>query len=226
MQSTPLGYKAARRALDLGRSGFFGGHEIDLPMDRSPLLRNDDLTPQFGYVGRLFPETRVLLLGINPGNGPERENRSGTDERMMPALIRFAKNPSPEAFAAAQSAYQMECEHWHIWKRHCKEVIGAGKLSLDEIAYSNCLPWRSESRSAFSDTVAQRTAALYAYPLIAELRPSLIIAMGKRVTQILHLVDGELPPLITWNRAQAATAAVLRDRATAAENIFATLGRR
>jgi len=225
MQSTPLGYHAARRALDLGRAAFFGGHEIDLPTDRSPLLRNDDLTPQFGYVGRLFQGTRVLLLGINPGNGPEREKRSGTDERMMPALIRFAENPTIEAFIAAQIAYQSERENWHIWKRHCKEVIGAGRLSLDEIAYSNCLPWRSESKSAFSDAVAQKAAVLYAYPLIEELRPSLIIAMGKRVTQILHLVEGELPPVITWNRAQAATVAVLQDRAAAAGNIFAMLGR-
>jgi hypothetical protein len=225
MQATPLGYDTTRRALALGRSAFFGDTEIDLPMDRSSLLRKDDLTPQFGYIGGRYLETRVLLFGINPGNGPGKEKRSKTDERMMPALIHFAENPSIEQFAKAQIAYRSECESWPVWRRHCQEVVGAGKLSLDEIAYSNCLPWRSGSNSAFSDSVARNAANLYAYPLIDELQPSLIVAMGKRVTQILQLADKRLPRLVTWNRAQAATKAVLQDRANAALEIFSILGR-
>ena len=225
MQSVPLGYNTACNALALGRAAFFGGVDVDLPENRSPLLRRDDLTPQFGYVGARYAETRVLLLGINPGNGKQSELRSVTDERMMPALVRFAEAPSPGNFTDAQRAYKAECETWHVWQRHCNEVIGAGQLSLDQVAYSNCLPWRTSSGSAFSVTVAENAAKLYAGPLIDELRPSLIIAIGKRSATILSLSGGQLPYVITWNRAQAATQAVLAERAKAAAEVFAILGR-
>jgi hypothetical protein len=221
----PLGFRTATAVLKIGRSAFFGGTDIDLPLNRSTLLRGDDLTPQFGYVGSRYNETRLLLLGINPGNGKQTEVRSATDERMMPMLIQFASNPTPGNFAVAQAAYQAECETWHVWRRHCKDVIGAGKLSLDQVAYSNSLPWRTGSESRFDDAVAERAAILYAIPLIEELKPRLIVAMGKRAAEVLHAAGGVLPKIIVWNRAQAATDSVLRERASAAAKVFAALDR-
>ena len=61
---TPPGYQTARSVLVLGRGAFFGDLSADLPANRPPLLQQDDLVPQFGYVGRLYASTRVLLLGI------------------------------------------------------------------------------------------------------------------------------------------------------------------
>ena len=225
MQAYPLGYDTARRVLTLGRAVFFGDSDADLPSGRSPLLRRDDLTPQFGYVGSRYADVRVLLLGINPGHGTQNIVRTATDGRMMPAHINFAEDPSPARFLEAQQKYKAECEHWHIWKRHCAAVIGAGKLSLEDVAYSNCLPWRSGSASNFSDFVARRAVELYAYPLIEELKPTLLIALGKRAAEILRLAGKTLPPLIVWNRAQVATEAVLRDRANAAAQVFTLLRR-
>ena len=65
----PPGYKTAKVVLKLGRQAFFDTATADLPTGRSIILRQDDLTPQFGYVGERYPRTRVLVLGINPGNG-------------------------------------------------------------------------------------------------------------------------------------------------------------
>jgi hypothetical protein len=223
MNRQPLGYLTALNVVKLGRAAFFGDMDADLPPNRSPLLRKDDLTPQFGYVGRGYTTTRVLLLGINPGNGRETINRSVTDERMMPALIKFAQHPSPENFKAAQQAYQAECSSWHIWRRHCAEITGAGKLSLDNIAYSNALPWRTGSESKFGDSVAANAATLYSHPLIDELRPSVVICLGKRAAAIVTIGDPNLPHMIVWNRAQAATPSVLLDRRRAAEEVFAIL---
>jgi hypothetical protein len=73
----------------------------------------------------------------------------------MPILVRFAQDPSPEHFLQAQRAYEAECKTWPIWRRHCAEITGAGKLALDEIAYSNCLPWRTDSQSKFDDHVVR-----------------------------------------------------------------------
>ncbi len=220
----PLGYFASLRVLELGRAAFFGSDSADLPQGRSPLIASDDLVPSFGYVGTHFAEAGVLLLGINPGNGPNAARNRG-DERLMPALHQFAHDLTPRSFVEAQQAYRAVCSTWPIWSRHCTEVIGAGRLSLDEIAYSNCLPWRTASQSGFDDSVAQQSATLYAYPLIQELKPRLILAMGKKATTILGLAGKPLPPIITWNRAQAATDAVRRERAGAAAEIFGLLGR-
>ncbi|NJN40631.1 MAG: hypothetical protein HC807_07140 [Gammaproteobacteria bacterium] len=129
----------------------------------------------------------MLLLGINPGSGTETSVRTPSDARMMPAQIRFAQKPTPQNFVAAQQAYKAECQTWHIWRNHCRDVIGAGKLSLDEIAYSNCLPWRSGSKSALGDAVREKAATLYAHPLIEELQPTIIIALGKTAAAILNL---------------------------------------
>jgi hypothetical protein len=225
MNRLPLGYQTALNALKLGRAAFFGGMDADLPPNRSALLRKDDLTPQFGYVGHGYASTRVLLLGINPGNGRETINRTVTDARMMPTLIKFAEDPTPENFKAAQQAYQAECSSWHIWRRHCAEITGAGKLSLDDIAYSNALPWRTGSESNFGDSVAANAATLYTHPLIDELRPSVVICLGKRAAAIVRIGDPKLPHMIVWNRAQAATPNVLLDRRQAAEEVFAILGR-
>ncbi len=221
----PPGYKTAKAVLRLGREAFFGTATADLPTGRSTILQQDDLTPQFGYVGERYAKTRVLVLGINPGNGPFDDVRTPEDEMMMPAQRRFAAQPSPRIFEAATTEYKTQCQHWHVWTRHCAEIVGAGKLGLEDIAYSNRLPWRTASQSKFSDFVAEKTIQLYVLPLIEELKPKLIIALGKRVSQILQMVPGPLPQVIIWNRARAATAAVRQQRAASAERIFQALSR-
>jgi|SoiMethySBSTD1v2_1073268.scaffolds.fasta_scaffold505085_4 hypothetical protein len=63
---TPLGYESAKRAAELGRGHFLGAPNADLPLGktqsgRSLLVANDDLIPQFGYVGTRFAQCKVLL---------------------------------------------------------------------------------------------------------------------------------------------------------------------
>jgi hypothetical protein len=60
---------------------------------------------------------------------------------------------------------------------------------FDEIAYSNCLPWRTASESGFEDCVARSAVELYVQPLIEELKPAAIVAMGKRAASILALAE-------------------------------------
>jgi hypothetical protein len=99
VKNMPLGYCTARSVLSLGRAAFFGNAFTDIPSNRSPLLQQDDLTPQFGYVGQRYARKRVLLLGINPGNGSNNLNRSAADARMMPILAHFAQEAAAEVFA-------------------------------------------------------------------------------------------------------------------------------
>lgn len=222
---SPLGYRAALSALEKGRSEFFGGAEVDLPESRSAEIAKDDLIPQFGFVGSSFARTRVLLIGINPGNGPDGKRTAG-DEIAMPVLRRFFEERSEVSFSMSQHAYKGVCESWPMWRRHCSEVIGAGRLLMDEVAYTNCLPWRTNSKSTFSDDVGRRAAQSYAYPLIDELNPKVIIALGKRAASILKLGGRDFEDLIVWNRAQAATKEVIADRTATAARILQAIGRK
>ncbi len=219
-----LGYSTIRNALSLGRAAFFGDPDADLPSSRSAVIRDDDLTPQFGYVGVRYEEHRILLFGINPGNGP-RDFRSPADERMMPKLIRFRDDPSGESFQCASAAFAEACQTWPVWRRCCSELFGEGKLSLDQVAYSNCLPWRTATETRFSDEIAEQTVRHYALPLVEELKPKIVISLYKRAASILEMNGRKIDGLITWNGARAPTEAVKRERKYTAEDIQRRIGR-
>lgn len=213
----PLGYRVAKRALEVGRGGFFPSLSFDLPIRKSTILAADDLIPQFGYVGIDYQPLRVLLLGINPGNGPEKaQSRSRGDVQMMPALHRFFELRSSQAFLDAQNAYKGVCQSWAVWGQHCAELLVNNHLSIEQIAYSNCLPWRTESQSAFDDSIAERAAELYAVPLIEELKPKIIVAVGKKAAKILGYAVIAMPPTVVWNRARSLTESVDKERRAAA----------
>lgn len=217
-----LGYATARHALNLGRVGFFGDPLADLPSSSSEDIRNDDLTPQFGYVGVRYEEFRVLLLGINPGNGP-RDCRSPADKAMMPKLNRFRDEPSGETFQFASTAFAEACRNWPVWRRFCGELFGEDKLSLDQVAYSNCLPWRTATEARYSDETAERAVHHYVLPLITELKPKIVIALYRRVARILEMNDRQIEGLITWNGARAPTEAVRLEREDTARKILRRL---
>ena len=220
----PLGYRTARRVIELGRAAFFGIGDADLPKNRSAQLQADDRTPQFGFVGSRYSPARILLFGINPGNGSETEMRSASDARMMPALARFAADPSPEHFVAAQRAYQAECTGWRTW-RHCARILEAVGLEIEQIAYSNCLPWRSDHETRFSRDIATRAATLYAIPLVEELKPRLIVAISKRAERILSLGGRPTSNVVIWNAAHALTDRVREERDQAIAAIQSHLAR-
>jgi hypothetical protein len=111
-----LGLEAAKQVVLLGRNNFFPNYNIDLPYRQSSILNEDDLTPQFGFVGEQYETKRVLLLGINPGNGRLNDRQTHEDERMMPVLQRFSHNPTEENFICASQAYMAECQKRPMWK--------------------------------------------------------------------------------------------------------------
>jgi hypothetical protein len=213
-----LGFVAAKGAVEAGRSAFFGSASFDLPPNRSSDVAANDWIPQFGFTGKRFESTRILLLGINPGNG-SGQVASASDQAMLPHLRTFAESPSADNFLRAQAAYFEACESWSIWDRHCTDILTTANLTSESIAYSNCLPWRTGSEAAFDTSVARRTATLYAGPLVGELEPRVIIAVGKKAMAILELSKVKLPDVIVWNRARAPTASVIRDREVARERL-------
>lgn len=209
-----LGFQTAAHVVRLGRSAFFGDSKADLPIGRTSVLEADDLVPQFGFVGPKYEDLRVLVIGINPAAGGTRTGaRTPADERMMPALHRFAEEPTERHFESASAAYERECRSWpRIWKRHCEKFVNEEFFDYESIAFVSCLPWRTGSGTAFSDAVARATARLYIRPLLDELSPRLIIAVSKRCRSILELAGLPRPRTITWNMSQASTEKATEER--------------
>jgi hypothetical protein len=138
-RDTPLGFEAARHVVDLDRAAFFASPDDDLPSAESAQVASDDLLPQFGFVGNRYARLRVLLLGINPGNGPRSERSTG-DKVIMPALSAFVANPIPKTFLVAQRAYREVCQGWAVWGRQCNELLREAGLDMEDIAFTNALP--------------------------------------------------------------------------------------
>lgn len=216
-----MGFDAARRVVQAGRGAFFPTQDADLPIRQSSILRQDDQIPQLGFVGANYAAHRVLLLSINPGNGGNKQNRIPEDEKMMPAMYAFAREPTEQNFVAASRAYQTGFESWGPRLLRCPELFGPGKLSASDVAYATCLPWRTGSKPPFTDDVMKKAATLFLRPLIADLAPAIIVAMGKEdVPKFLQMTGLPIPKLILWNRSQAATPAALAERKAAAARIF------
>jgi hypothetical protein len=222
MPLEPLGYWAACRVVDLGRQAFFAHAAEDAPFADSDQIAEDDLLPQFGYVGSRYEARRVLLLGINPGNGP-RAVRSTGDRTAMPALRRFVTQKTPASFVAAQQAYRSVCEGWAVWGRQCYELLRSSGLDMEDVAFTNALPWRTASQSAFAKHVAKKAAEHYTGPVVRELQPRIIVAVGKKAAQILEYAGLPSASVVTWNRAQALTQSVLAEREAATRQLVELL---
>lgn len=221
--ATPLGYLAAANAVRLGRAAFFGSADHDLPAARAPAVAAFDRVPQFGFTGADYQRHRVLLIGINPGNGPS-DRLSAADAHMMPSWEAFALDPTPDRFGVAALAYQTVCRQWPLWDRHCSELLRSVSLTPEHIAYANCLPWRTASESQFGKGIGANAARLYAGPLISELAPRIVVALGVRAAVILKLL-GPLPcAFVVLNRARALTEAVRLDRARTVDSLRRALG--
>lgn len=138
----------------------------------------------------------------------------------MPALHRFVSDKTPEAFLASQDAYRSVCHGWAVWGRQCFELLRSSDIDMDDLAFTNALPWRTASQAAFGKSIARRAAALYVSPVVAELQPRIIVAVGKRAAEMLELAGLMSPSVVVWNRAQALTPPVMEERKEAASKLL------
>ena len=87
---------------------------------------------------------------------------------------------------------------------------------MEDIAFTNALPWRTASKAAFGKPTARRAAELYTQSVILELQPKIIVAMGKRAAEMLDYAGLMSPFVVVWNRAQARSQQVAAEREAAA----------
>ncbi len=212
-QGLPLGYHAAHHAADVGYAAIFEGCTKLIPKASDLASTEDNRTPQFGFVGPRYAETRVLVLGVNPGV-VKRGTVKDRDQRSLAALRRFRDEPSPSNFLAAQDANRVALEGWRDDNPHWKHLLARTSLTFDDIAFSNALPYRTHANKT-SARLRLNAASHYAWRLVAELEPRLVICFGNTAAAILthsgrlrrRLIEKSptlLPLHVTWPRDQRA----------------------
>jgi hypothetical protein len=184
-----------------GRELLFETPFADLPPDRSQTIANDNRIPQIGFVGDNYDKRRILVIGINPGNGPG-DFRSPSDAVMFPALYKFFEMPNHETYAAAMAA-QMEAFPSWLASKEIGPTLGQEGITTNDIAYINASPYRAGNGTAHDvfRTVRRkkRAAANWVSPMLLALQPVIVIAHGVEAARILRYADGVLCPL-TFNR--------------------------
>lgn len=237
-QGLPLGYRAAREVVSIGYEAMFKGYEKLIPHASDLASDEDNRTPQFGFVGPRYAETRVLVLGLNPGL-VKRDKVGKRDQWSLEALRRFRDEPTPSNFLAAQAANRVALEGWRDEYLHWELLLAGTSLTFDDIAFSNGLPWRTAT-NALSSQLQLRAAACYAWPLVRELDPRLVICFGCNAAQVFeprrrrvrhpkdvrHQPTQPLPPHVVWRRSRESVAEIERKNASAVAQINATLNGR
>ncbi len=194
-------FQVAKALLIAGRGHLFESPTKDIPHASSDIIAKDDLIPQFGFVGSTYDVRRVLVLGINPGNGP-RASRSAADAKMMPALHAFVSSPEETTYAVAMQAQMDAFPNWPASKEIGPILENEG-IARTEIAYANANPYRAgkgESKDAFPSTDRERLAANgWVLPLLTALMPTIIIAHGKKAADVIQHCNFRAKTLV-YNR--------------------------
>lgn len=234
----PLGYRAALAVLQIGFDRMFAGCEHARPQSSSLATDEDNRTPQFGFVGEGYQRSGVLVLGLNPGV-VRRATVQARDRASLCALQAFQAAPTPSRFLEAQAANRLALEAWRDENRHWRTLLGEAGLKFDDIAFSNCLPWRTK-KDKLPSRLQLHAAAYYAWPLVAELKPRLVICFGCNAAQVFEprprrvprSIDvpprppTPLPPHVVWRRDRNKTADIERKQARTLEEINSVLDRR
>jgi len=164
------------KAVRLTRKDVFGEVEKQHPVSEP----EDAAVPQIGFVGRDYRAGGTVLLGINPGGGGDTYVRTAADSILLPLIesLRGGKAPR-ETLDAMFNQYAANMRTWNLW-RIVLPVLEACEKSQTEIAYLNWCPFRTRRDNMPHVDAMRRSREVYLAPLIEELAPTRIIALGKK----------------------------------------------
>jgi len=141
------------------------------------MVERDARTPRPAWIGEHYRPGGVVLLGKNPGGGAATHIhvRSVADAATYSALGQLNDRRNLEAYRHWREEEGKALPSWNFW-RSISAVLGALKLSRDEVAIGNLLPLRTrDNRVRISDL--RQAWHLNTASLIALLQPRLIIRM-------------------------------------------------
>lgn len=174
-------YEAALTAVRLQRSAIFRSADSQMPISEC----EDALIPQIGFIGAVYRHGGTVLLGINPGGGGDAYRRTAADEFLLPMIAGLRQpDATPDALRAMFAHSTTAMRTWNLW-RIAQPVIEACGITQSEISYLNWCPFRTRNDKKPHAYEMRQSRDIYLEPMIRELAPRRIIALGKKAGDLL-----------------------------------------
>ena len=124
-----------------------------------------------------------MFLGINPGGGsPGYTCRTAEDEHLFPKLAAFqnvSESLRDEAYLDLVSACSEVLPKWNIWLL-VDSILKASRQTLSSVCFVNWCPFRTLNNNMPYAAAMRRSHQLVLHPLLGELKPKRIFALGKK----------------------------------------------
>ncbi len=172
------------------------GVEIDGQLPQH--LRADARVPFLGFSGPKFRPGCPVLLAINPGGGGDAyQVRTPQDEELIPLIEAFVAAEDIEieaAFNRMTRTYMAMAQTWNL-RRILKPTLDACGVSVEEVCYLNIFPYRTRGDVRPSASSLRKAWSDITSPLLADLKPSKLIALGKKAGGVAQSLAKEGPRL-------------------------------
>jgi len=134
-----------------------------------------DNPPQPGYIGESYRNTRLLLIGQNPGT--RKAARADEDIRYSAALIAIRNKPELREYEDLNKILANFISRWPVQNNYfpLKEC----KLKLSNIAFFNLVRCRTDNDCSPSSQMVRNCRKNHFENWIELLRPKVVIFIGK-----------------------------------------------
>ena len=140
------------------------------------LLRDDTFNlPQPGYIGANYENTRVLLVGQNPGVSPDRF--SAQDREFADAQIVLRNNANTRSMASLKGILEKIMPTWPVVNNYFP--LAECGLSVDDIAYVNAVRCRTEDNAPPGEQIAEACVSSHFVRWLDWLNPRVVVCIGK-----------------------------------------------
>ena len=139
--------------------------------------------PQPGYIGKNYSRNRIVVMGINPGKGGERNKLA--DDEIFHHTLQLALSPTGKHHRSLMTTYRKHMDTWDIFSR-----IGFPArfgLEWEDIAYMNVLQVNTKVKCYH-----RSATPLYEYAIdnftsrqLALLEPKAVLMLGKHGYKML-----------------------------------------
>ena len=188
---------AFHRAARVPREALYGSAEdAQLPQN----LHADARLPFLGFCGSGYHDGGAVFLAINPGGGGDAYvARTPQDSALLPLIERFVDSTIEAAKAPFErmcESYLAQAQTWNLW-RILGPAVAACSTRPEGLCYLNCFPYRTRGDALPLSQALKLSWEKVVSPLIAELKPSLLVVLGKKAGNVVtRLYVGDAPVFV------------------------------
>jgi hypothetical protein len=177
------------------------GTQSDLQLPK--YLQADARVPFLGFCGPRYSAGGCVLLAINPGGGGDAySQRTPQDAELIPLIEKFVAASQANVandFEKMSRNYAAQAQTWNLW-RILGPTIAACRSSIDQVCYLNIFPYRTAKDALPSASALRKAWELIVVPLLGALRPSKLVALGKKAGNVAERFHRPPPRLFVVPR--------------------------